>query len=149
MVPYSHKVSITENQNYTKINTLYWKNIYNYYPRIRAKVRSCGQQTRLAIGRSWVQMEIVSKPCQDWFLHPTIVNSIIEKSENMGSQMGHTNFFFKLLSAYHILRIPAPLPYHLFFYIHLTTVANHSALLLVTSYLWTRPNLFTRPFEGT
>jgi len=32
----------------------------------------------------------VSKPCQDQFLHPILVHSIIEKKENTGSQMGHT-----------------------------------------------------------
>jgi hypothetical protein len=35
-------------------------------------------------------MEVVSKPCQDQFLHPIQVHSIIEKKENTGSQMGHT-----------------------------------------------------------
>jgi hypothetical protein len=32
----------------------------------------------------------VSKPCQDQFLHPILVHSIIEKKENIGGQMGHT-----------------------------------------------------------
>jgi len=32
----------------------------------------------------------VSKPCQDRFLHPILVHSILEKKENIGSQMGHT-----------------------------------------------------------
>jgi len=40
-------------------------------------------------------MEMVSKPCQDLFLHPILVNSIIEKKENIGSQMGHTKKNFK------------------------------------------------------
>jgi len=35
-------------------------------------------------------MEVVSKPCQDQFLHPILVHSISEKKENKGSQMGHT-----------------------------------------------------------
>jgi len=35
-------------------------------------------------------MEVVSKPCQDRFLHPILVHSILEKKENIGSQMGHT-----------------------------------------------------------
>jgi len=35
-------------------------------------------------------MEVVSKSCQDWFLHPILVHSIIEKKENTGSQIGHT-----------------------------------------------------------
>jgi len=35
-------------------------------------------------------MEVVSKPCQDRFLHPILVHSRIEKNENTGSQMGHT-----------------------------------------------------------
>jgi len=35
-------------------------------------------------------MEVVSKPCQDRFLHPILVHSIIEKKENTGSQMGRT-----------------------------------------------------------
>jgi len=35
-------------------------------------------------------MEVVSKPCQDQFLHPILVHSISEKKENTGSQMGHT-----------------------------------------------------------
>jgi len=35
-------------------------------------------------------MEVVSKPCQDQFLHPILVHSIIENKENTGSQMGHT-----------------------------------------------------------
>jgi hypothetical protein len=33
-------------------------------------------------------MEKVSKPCQDQFLHPILVH-LIEKKENIGSQMGH------------------------------------------------------------
>jgi len=40
-------------------------------------------------------MEVVSKPCQDRFLHPILVNSIIEKKENTGSQMGHTKKIIK------------------------------------------------------
>jgi len=35
-------------------------------------------------------MEMVSKPCQDPFLHPILVYSIIENKENIGSQIGHT-----------------------------------------------------------
>jgi len=35
-------------------------------------------------------MEVVSKPCQDQFLHPILVHSISEKKENSASQMGHT-----------------------------------------------------------
>jgi hypothetical protein len=35
-------------------------------------------------------MEVVSRPCQDRFLHPILVHSIIENKENIGSQMGHT-----------------------------------------------------------
>jgi len=38
-------------------------------------------------------MEMVSKPCQDQFLHPILVHSI-EKKENTGSQMGHTKKIF-------------------------------------------------------
>jgi hypothetical protein len=38
---------------------------------------------------------MVSKPCQDRFLHPILVHSIIEKKENTGSQMGHTKKIFK------------------------------------------------------
>jgi len=40
-------------------------------------------------------MEMVSKPCQDRFLHPIMVHSIIEKKENIGSQMGQTKKNFK------------------------------------------------------
>jgi len=36
-------------------------------------------------------MEVVSKPCQDQFLQPILVHSIIEKKENTGGQMGDTN----------------------------------------------------------
>jgi len=35
-------------------------------------------------------MEVVSKPCQDRFLHPILVHSKLEKKENIGGQMGHT-----------------------------------------------------------
>jgi len=35
-------------------------------------------------------MEVVSKLCQDQFLHPILVHSLLEKKENIGSQMGHT-----------------------------------------------------------
>jgi hypothetical protein len=38
---------------------------------------------------------MVSKPCQDRFLHPIQVHTIIEKNENTGSQMGHTKKIFK------------------------------------------------------
>jgi len=40
-------------------------------------------------------MEMVSKPCQDRFLHPILVHFIIEKKENIGSQMGHTKKYLK------------------------------------------------------
>jgi hypothetical protein len=40
-------------------------------------------------------MEMVSKPCQDLFLHPILVHTIIEKNEITGSQMGHTKNIFK------------------------------------------------------
>jgi hypothetical protein len=40
-------------------------------------------------------MEVVSKPCQDGFLHPILVHSLLEKKENIGSQMGHTKKIFK------------------------------------------------------
>jgi hypothetical protein len=40
-------------------------------------------------------MEVVSKPCQDQFLHPILAHSIIEKKENTGSQMGHNKKIFK------------------------------------------------------
>jgi len=39
-------------------------------------------------------MEVVSKPCQDRFLHPILVHSRIEKNENTGSQMRHTKKIF-------------------------------------------------------
>jgi len=44
-------------------------------------------------------MEMVSKPCQDRFLQPILVHTIIEKNENTGSQMGHIKkiFFFKYI----------------------------------------------------
>jgi len=40
-------------------------------------------------------MEMVSKPCEDRFLHPILVHTIIEKNENAGSQMGHTKKIYK------------------------------------------------------
>jgi len=39
-------------------------------------------------------MKMVSKPCQDRFLHPILVHTIIEKNEKTGSQMGHTKKIF-------------------------------------------------------
>ncbi len=40
-------------------------------------------------------MEVVSKPCQDGFLHPILVHSILEKKKNIGSQMGHTKIYLR------------------------------------------------------
>ncbi len=37
---------------------------------------------------------MVSKPCQDQFLNPILVHSMIEKKENTSSQMGHTKKYF-------------------------------------------------------
>jgi hypothetical protein len=44
-------------------------------------------------------MEMVSKPCQDRFLHPILVHLNVEKKENIGGQMGHTKkkIFLKAL----------------------------------------------------
>jgi len=47
-------------------------------------------------------MGVVSKPCQDRFLHPILVHSISENKENTGSQMGHTkkNNFKKVVPSF-------------------------------------------------
>jgi len=36
-----------------------------------------------------ILVEMVSKPCQDLFLHPILVH-YIEKKENTGNQIGHS-----------------------------------------------------------
>jgi len=51
-------------------------------------------------------MEMVSKPCQDLFLHPILFHSIIEKKENTGSQMGHTKKYIKI--CFDILDVTSP-----------------------------------------
>jgi hypothetical protein len=41
-------------------------------------------------------MEMVLKPCQDRFLHPILVHSLVKKEkENIGSEMGQTKKILK------------------------------------------------------